>query len=119
MNRIFSILLLVAAAGFLLRLTAVAATNSVPPMPMAPVSSPPTVPSYNPRDIVYSQNYTNVANGVTNVTSIRVIENPVPEPTQTTIRLKFHDQLNTNALYTVDFTCPRNCAFAGWEIIEE
>lgn len=40
-------------------------------------------------------------------------------PTTTTIRLRFHDKLDTNALYTVEFTCPRNTAFAGWEIVEE
>lgn len=39
--------------------------------------------------------------------------------TTTTIRLKFHDRLDTNELYSIDFTCPRNSAFAGWEIIEQ
>lgn len=41
------------------------------------------------------------------------------EPTTTTIRLKFYDRLDTNATYSIEFTCPRNAAFAGWEIIEQ
>lgn len=81
-----------------------------------PTSTPPTPPAYDPSDIIYTSTSTNEA-GV--VKEVRVVQPPLPEPTQTTIRLKFHDKLNTNAIYTVDFTCPRSTAFAGWEIIEE
>lgn len=48
-----------------------------------------------------------------------MLDGPPAEPSTTTIRLKFYDRLDSNKLYTVDFTCPRDCAFAGWEIVEQ
>jgi hypothetical protein len=66
-------------ALFLIPLPLIAGLCVMAQAPTPPTSGPPKgPPTYNPRDVVWSNDYTNVVDGVTNTTSIRVIHRDKP-----------------------------------------
>jgi len=70
-------------------------------LPPIPPISPPAVPTFNPNDIAYTQNITNVVGGVTNVTNIRVIErDKLVERKVLVVKPKFKTNLTNEWAYT-------------------
>ena len=91
-------ILLWLAAECLGQLPPMPSTAGVPP---APQVAPPAVPTFNPNDIAYTQNITNVVGGVTNVTNIRVIErDKLVERKVLVVKPKFKTNLTNEWAYT-------------------
>lgn len=83
---------------------------SAPATPQIPAPGSAPVPIY---DVLATRTNSGV------ITKFVKVEKRVYlEPTTTTIRLKFMDELTGNPI-SIDYTAPRQQAFVGWEIIQD
>lgn len=94
-------------------LLALAAECFGAPVPPMDLPDPGTAPVDESSVIHVATNESGVVVKYVAVEKIKYLQ-----PEATTIRLKFFDRMDTNALYTIDYSAPRQHAFAGWEIIE-